>query len=413
MDQIKIGKFIAQLRKEQGLTQNQLAEKLNISNRTVSKWETGNGLPDVSLLTPLCSVLNITSDELFAGELIPAFHAEEVKEEFQEEAQEEIKEVPKKISKSRIIIIIVAVILILALCFLVTCKLMGNDNKENGLLYLSPSATNVITPNITPTMALTEAPITSDTPEITLTPEITVTPEITITPEITLTPEVITPLITPTAQIIYVTPPIIQTVNPTETPSITPTPILTPTPTIIPTSTLNPTATVKVTPTITPTPIPTPTPTSEPSIYSYRDAVPADDYVANSTIINNAIVITGVERVSNNGTYEIPETIGGKKVVAIMDRAFCDDKIKNTVKKVIIPANVKTINAYAFYQCSNLTDIYIKGEAVACPSVIIPEEKNRNFRITVHASSTCHDRNFRTYKVLCTYWNTDFDEWNG
>ena len=67
MDQQKIGAFIKEMRKELGLTQSQLAEKLNISNKAISKWETGGGMPDVSLIAPLCEALNITSEELFAS----------------------------------------------------------------------------------------------------------------------------------------------------------------------------------------------------------------------------------------------------------------------------------------------------------------------------------------------------------
>ena len=59
MDQIKIGKFIATLRKECKLTQRQLADKLAISDKTVSKWECGLGLPEVSLMLPLCATLGI------------------------------------------------------------------------------------------------------------------------------------------------------------------------------------------------------------------------------------------------------------------------------------------------------------------------------------------------------------------
>lgn len=70
MDQEKIGKFIADCRKEKGLTQLQLAEKLGISNRAVSKWETGKSCPDVSLMLELCSVLEITVNELLSGERI-------------------------------------------------------------------------------------------------------------------------------------------------------------------------------------------------------------------------------------------------------------------------------------------------------------------------------------------------------
>ena len=53
MDQIKVGKFIAMLRKEQGLTQEALGQKLGVTNKTVSRWETGNYMPDIELLVPL------------------------------------------------------------------------------------------------------------------------------------------------------------------------------------------------------------------------------------------------------------------------------------------------------------------------------------------------------------------------
>lgn len=68
MNQIKIGKFIAQCRKGKGITQEQLASMLNTTNKSVSKWENGNCLPDSSLYEPLCKILNITINELFAGD---------------------------------------------------------------------------------------------------------------------------------------------------------------------------------------------------------------------------------------------------------------------------------------------------------------------------------------------------------
>ncbi len=70
MDQKRIGAFIAQCRKEKNLTQLQLAELLEITNQAVSKWENGRGMPDVSLLQPLCDVLGISLNELFSGEHI-------------------------------------------------------------------------------------------------------------------------------------------------------------------------------------------------------------------------------------------------------------------------------------------------------------------------------------------------------
>ena len=60
MEQIKIGRFLKALRKEKKLTQRQIAESLNISEKTVSKWETGSGLPEVSLMLPLCNLLGIS-----------------------------------------------------------------------------------------------------------------------------------------------------------------------------------------------------------------------------------------------------------------------------------------------------------------------------------------------------------------
>ncbi len=70
MDQIRIGKFIAESRKSKGLTQRQLADALSISNKTVSKWECGKGLPEVSLMLPLCAALEITVNDLLSGEKV-------------------------------------------------------------------------------------------------------------------------------------------------------------------------------------------------------------------------------------------------------------------------------------------------------------------------------------------------------
>ena len=68
MNQIKIGKFIADCRKSKNLTQSDLAELLGVSNRTISKWETGRGMCDISLFQPLCEVLDITYNDLRNGE---------------------------------------------------------------------------------------------------------------------------------------------------------------------------------------------------------------------------------------------------------------------------------------------------------------------------------------------------------
>ncbi len=81
MEQEKIGKFIASCRKEQGLTQVQFAEKLGVTNKAVSKWETGKCLPDTALFNDICLLLNITLNELFAGEKITPANIEKKSEE--------------------------------------------------------------------------------------------------------------------------------------------------------------------------------------------------------------------------------------------------------------------------------------------------------------------------------------------
>ena len=70
MDQIKIGKFIAERRTELHLTQKQLAMQLNITDRAVSKWETGKSLPDASIMLDLCQILKITVNDLLCGEVV-------------------------------------------------------------------------------------------------------------------------------------------------------------------------------------------------------------------------------------------------------------------------------------------------------------------------------------------------------
>lgn len=70
MDQVKIGKFIAECRRKKKITQAQLAEKLNITDRAISKWETGKGMPDSSIMLELCSELEINVNELLSGEVI-------------------------------------------------------------------------------------------------------------------------------------------------------------------------------------------------------------------------------------------------------------------------------------------------------------------------------------------------------
>ncbi len=70
MEQVKIGRFIAECRKNKNMTQAQLAEKLNVTDRAISKWETGKGMPDSSIMLDLCNELDISVNELLSGEMI-------------------------------------------------------------------------------------------------------------------------------------------------------------------------------------------------------------------------------------------------------------------------------------------------------------------------------------------------------
>jgi len=80
MDQVKIGAFLKRLRKEKNFTQEQLAEQLGVSNRTVSRWETGSNMPDISLLVEIAEFYNISVAELIDGERRNEDMNEEVRE---------------------------------------------------------------------------------------------------------------------------------------------------------------------------------------------------------------------------------------------------------------------------------------------------------------------------------------------
>ena len=103
MDQIRIGKFIADERKRKGYTQKQLSEKLEISDKTISKWERGNGFPEVSLLLPLCNELEITVNELLSGERVS-------EEDYRKKAEENMVNLVREAQESKKKIIISAIV---------------------------------------------------------------------------------------------------------------------------------------------------------------------------------------------------------------------------------------------------------------------------------------------------------------
>ena len=118
MDQIKIGRFIATRRKEIGLTQLELAEKLNISDRAVSKWETGKSLPDASIMIELCEILGIGINELFYGEMINMNENDKKYDEIILAMKKEQEDSTKRLLSMEIVIGVLISIVFFALIFI-------------------------------------------------------------------------------------------------------------------------------------------------------------------------------------------------------------------------------------------------------------------------------------------------------
>jgi transcriptional regulator with XRE-family HTH domain/DNA-directed RNA polymerase subunit RPC12/RpoP len=110
MNQIKIGKFIAECRKEVNLTQMQLAEKLGITDRAVSKWERGIAMPDSSIMLELCDMLKISVNELLKGERITMENNNEKNQELLLEMSKEIQQKNKIIWTNMWTILIVSMV---------------------------------------------------------------------------------------------------------------------------------------------------------------------------------------------------------------------------------------------------------------------------------------------------------------
>lgn len=118
MDQIKIGRFIAERRKNKNLTQAQLAEELGITDRAVSKWENGRSLPDSSIMLELCELLEITVNDLLSGEVVLM---DEYNKEMEKKMLELVKE--KESADKKLLVIetamgIVSVTFMLVLCMI-------------------------------------------------------------------------------------------------------------------------------------------------------------------------------------------------------------------------------------------------------------------------------------------------------
>ena len=120
MNQIKIGEFISSQRRKNNLTQAALAEKLGITDRAVSKWERGKGLPDTSLMLDLCEILGITVNELLNGEKISMENNNQKNEQLLLEMANELEKKNKTIWSSMWVIMTVSITALIAGLFITT-----------------------------------------------------------------------------------------------------------------------------------------------------------------------------------------------------------------------------------------------------------------------------------------------------
>ena len=115
MDQIKIGRFIAQCRKNVGLTQMQLAEQLGVTDRAVSKWENGRAMPDSSIMLDLCERLNITVNDLLCGEVVSMENYNKELEKNLIEMTRAKEEADKRLLRVEVVIGLVCIFIMFAL----------------------------------------------------------------------------------------------------------------------------------------------------------------------------------------------------------------------------------------------------------------------------------------------------------
>lgn len=115
MDQIAIGKFISECRKEKHLTQAQLAERLGVTDRAVSKWETGRSLPDASIMLELCEQIGVTVNDLFNARRIDMENYKEIAEKTMLEIREREEQTAKKLLSYEIVIAVISLFVFLSL----------------------------------------------------------------------------------------------------------------------------------------------------------------------------------------------------------------------------------------------------------------------------------------------------------
>lgn len=138
MNQEKVGKFIAKLRKEKNMTQEELADKLRVSNRSVSRWENGRCMPDLSLFIPLSNELGVSVNDLMSGEIID-------NKEYQKVFEKNIFKTIAKVDKlnKKIIMTIISIFVILLLTFGFSIKMVMDNSPYNNLISPNNSIRNI------------------------------------------------------------------------------------------------------------------------------------------------------------------------------------------------------------------------------------------------------------------------------
>ncbi len=161
---------------------------------------------------------------------------------------------------------------------------------------------------------------------------------------------------------------------------------------------------------------PTQTPAVTQPSYTYVDATNATAYPDwYSTIhqVQNAVVITRVNHVAADGVYVVPDTLDGKKVVAIMPGAFGDAAVSGAVRSVTLPTSVRTIWNDAFKDCIHLKDLYLKTPAVEIYTDAFPAVNRRSVTLTIHCQRDCRNLNFYYYRSIAPDYGAVYAEWNG
>ena len=133
MDQEKIGKFIAELRKEKNITQEQLAEKLGVTSKSISRWENGRTMPDYTLLKDLCNDLDININELLSGEKIKEI-------DYVNKSEENLIKLRKQIDKRKKFLTIISyifmtIIIIVFILNIVLNRILPDDRHWNIIRY--------------------------------------------------------------------------------------------------------------------------------------------------------------------------------------------------------------------------------------------------------------------------------------